>query len=229
MSGRHPARNGTRSRTRRRAGTLRQRVPVIGLSALLVAGCGGAGPSADAEGGDTPARASQPPLGQPTLPSTRDAGLTASGPGIERRTEPRDRGLAYGFDVGEIKPARDYLAEPRFADADLERGELLSLACQACHTLRENQRHNVGPNLFGVFGRQAGTVPGFPFSEALRGTGLIWTPKALEAWLVAPQAFVVGNTMAFAGYASETDRRDLIAFLLEVTSAEPAGSDSGVE
>jgi cytochrome c len=101
---------------------------------------------------------------------------------------------------------------------DLARGELLSLACQACHTLDAGGAHLIGPNLHGIFGRQAGTVPGFEYSAALRATDLVWTPTAVEAWLADPSGFIVGNNMAFTGYQSERDRRDLVAFLVRATT-----------
>ena len=124
---------------------------------------------------------------------------------------------AVRFDVGPIKTAAQYLAEPRFAGADRARGELLSLACAACHTLGAGEPHNVGPNLHGVFGRPAAGAPDFAYSEALRASGLVWTPLALEAWLAEPASFVPGTTMAFSGYRSADDRRDLIAYLLHAT------------
>jgi cytochrome c len=109
------------------------------------------------------------------------------------------------------------LVDPRFAAADRARGELLSLACAACHTLAAGQGTLVGPNLQGVFGRQAGSVAGFAYSPALQATGLVWTPVSLEAWLAEPASFVAGTTMAFSGYRSADDRRDLIAYLLRAT------------
>jgi cytochrome c len=126
-------------------------------------------------------------------------------------------GGAVGFDVGPVKTAAEYLAEPQFAAANVERGELLSLACAACHTFRAEQGALVGPNLHGVFGRPAAAVAGFAYSPALSATNLVWTPKALEAWLAEPAGFVVGTTMGFSGYRSPEDRRDLIAYLLQAT------------
>jgi cytochrome c len=121
------------------------------------------------------------------------------------------------FDYGPVKTAAEYLAEPQFAAADLQRGELLSFACAACHTLRAGEKTIVGPNLHGVFGRPAGTLADFAYSPALRGSRLVWTPRAVEAWLADPQRFVAGTTMAFTGLQSADDRRDLIAYLLRAT------------
>lgn len=134
-------------------------------------------------------------------------GVPTSPPGIP----------AAGFDPGPVRTAAEYLAEPQFAGADVARGELLGLACVACHRLEAEQGTLIGPHLEGVFGRRAGTVGGFQYSPALRASGLVWTPRSLEAWLANPAGFVEGTTMAFTGYRSAEDRRDLIAYLLRVT------------
>jgi cytochrome c len=124
---------------------------------------------------------------------------------------------AAGFDPGPVKTAAEYLAEPEFAGASFERGRLLALACAACHRFKAEEGTLIGPHLEGVFGRRAASVEGFDYSPALRESGLVWTPRSLEAWLANPARFVEGTTMAFAGYASPDDRRDLIAWLLRET------------
>jgi cytochrome c len=116
-----------------------------------------------------------------------------------------------------VKTAAEYLAEPELAAADAARGELLGFACAACHRFRAEQGTLIGPPLQGVFGRVAGSVPEFTYSPALKDSGLVWTPRSLEAWLANPSGFVEGTTMAFTGYRSAEDRRDLIAYLLRVT------------
>ncbi|HEY9183413.1 MAG TPA: cytochrome c family protein, partial [Gammaproteobacteria bacterium] len=117
-------------------------------------------------------------------------------PGGGQAPDPGTSGEARpaSFDAGPVRPAHEYLEEPRFAGADLKRGELLGLACLACHTLAAGEGTLVGPNLHGVFGRPAASLPGFEFSPALTASGLVWTPISLEAWLADPSGFVAGTT-----------------------------------
>ena len=76
-----------------------------------------------------------------------------------------------------------------------------------------------------MFGRPAGTSPGFDYSPALASAGFVWTPAALDAWLAAPSQFLPGNRMAFAGIQRESDRNALIAYLLRA-SDEAAGDSA---
>jgi cytochrome c len=124
---------------------------------------------------------------------------------------------AAAFDPGPIKTAAEYSMEAEFAGADVARGELLGFACAACHKFRAEEGTLIGPNLHGVFGRPAAALEGFAYSPALEQSGLVWTPRSLEAWLADPAEFVAGTTMAFTGYRSAEDRRDLIAYLLRAT------------
>jgi cytochrome c len=101
---------------------------------------------------------------------------------------------------------------------DLARGELLSFACQACHTLGAGGKHLIGPNLHGIIGRAAATQADFEYSDALRAADLVWTPETIDAWLKDPAGFLPGNNMPFSGYRSADDRRDLIAFLTRATA-----------
>ena len=114
-------------------------------------------------------------------------------------------------------PARKIQKWSCIAAADVARGELLGLACAACHRFRAAEGTLIGPHLQGVFGRPAATVEGFNYSPALKQSGLVWTPKSLEAWLADPAGFVPGTTMAFTGYRSREDRQALIAYLLHAT------------
>ena len=121
-----------------------------------------------------------------------------------------------------VLSSKDYLAEAAYASADTSRGQVLSTRCRACHSLEEGGATIVGPNLFGVFGRTAGSAPDYPYSDALSASGFVWTPRALDAWLAEPFAFLPGNRMSFPGLSERQDRNELIAYLLQYT-------DSGVQ
>lgn len=104
------------------------------------------------------------------------------------------------------------------ARVDDRRGEMLSYACMACHTLDRGGAHQIGPNLHGMFGRAAGSLPDFAYSDALRASDFVWTPGELDNWLSDPAGFLPGTTMAFTGYRQAEDRRALIAFLVAATT-----------
>lgn len=71
----------------------------------------------------------------------------------------------------------------------------------------------IGPSLFGVVGREAGTIPGFHYSPANKNSGITWTPEKLDPYLTNPKAIVPGTTMMFAGLKDAQQRADLIAYL----------------
>jgi len=81
--------------------------------------------------------------------------------------------------------------------------------CTGCHSLEHDRE---GPRLQGVFGRRAGEVPGFPYSDALRKAPILWDQRLLDQWLTDPDTLVPGNNMGFH-VARPDERRDLIRFL----------------
>lgn len=99
------------------------------------------------------------------------------------------------------------------AAGDSERGARVFQACAACHSL-EPGRHMSGPSLAGFWGRNAGTQPDFQrYSDALKGSQIVWSESTLDQWLSNPEATVPGNLMLFQGVRDEQSRADLIAFL----------------
>ncbi len=115
-------------------------------------------------------------------------------------------------------PADDL--DQRLAAANLKRGQLLFMVCKACHDIEPAQPPKAGPSLQGVFGRKAGTLPGFKYSDALVKSGVVWTPETMDEWLKQPGAMIPGNGMAFPGIASDTDRASLVAYLMSATAAK---------
>lgn len=73
-----------------------------------------------------------------------------------------------------------------------------------------------GPNLFGFLGRASGSAD-FPYSEANKNSGIVWSEKHLWEYLINPKAYIPGTKMVFAGIKKETERANLIAYLAEVT------------
>jgi cytochrome c len=94
---------------------------------------------------------------------------------------------------------------------DAARGEMLYQTCELCHSIDKNE---VGPMHRGVFGRVAGTVPDYNYSQALKASKIVWTESNLDKWLTNPQAFVPGSKMLYK-VESPQDRADIIAFLKE--------------
>lgn len=93
---------------------------------------------------------------------------------------------------------------------DPKAGEAIYARCMACHSLTYNR---TGPMHCGLFGRRAGTVPGFQYSEAMKHSGIVWNEKTLNEFLANPLKRVPGTAMGYAGIPDKKERRDLIAYL----------------
>lgn len=109
-----------------------------------------------------------------------------------------------------------------YNQADLDNGRRVFARCRSCHTITEGGPNMTGPNLFGVFGRQAGAHPDYNYSTAVKEAGFIWDGERLDHWLENPRTFLKGTKMSFAGIPDATDRRDVIAFLKVETGYAPS-------
>ena len=105
--------------------------------------------------------------------------------------------------------------------ADLDNGRRVFARCRSCHTLTEGGPNMTGPNLYGVFGREAGGHPDYNYSTAVKQAGFTWNAERLDHWLENPRTFLKGTKMSFAGIPDATDRRDVIAFLKVETGYTP--------
>ena len=102
--------------------------------------------------------------------------------------------------------------EEIFASADAAAGEGQFRACQACHVV-EPGVNGVGPSLYGVVGRAAGSVDGFNYSGALTEVVDVWTPEHLNEFLAGPKSYAPGTSMSYNGMRKIEDRANLIAWL----------------
>jgi cytochrome c len=106
-------------------------------------------------------------------------------------------------------------------------GKKLFEQCLSCHSLDASGKSvNAGPNLNGVIGRKAGTLPGYGFSAALKGSGITWTEADLDAFITRPAKKVPGTVMMFVGMRSAADRAALLCYLRSAAApaaAAPAG------
>lgn len=192
---------------------------IAAVSALALAACGGAGEPAPEEDmapeGDAASHSRVETGHGPEEPARATAGENAAG---QTGDEP-----AAADATGMSEEAQTILAdfgEP-YVSANLENGARVFRRCAACHTLEQGARHLVGPNLYGVFGREAGTAEGFRYSGAVENADFRWTPQRLDEWLANPREFLPGNRMAFPGLRDPQDRTDVIAHVAVETHAEP--------
>lgn len=98
------------------------------------------------------------------------------------------------------------------AGGDPVHGKMLYQACQACHSIDEN---DLGPRHRGVLGRRAGSIADYNYSAALKDSGLTWDPATLDRWLSNPSALVPGTKMFFK-FDDPQNRADVIAYLAEL-------------
>lgn len=96
---------------------------------------------------------------------------------------------------------------------DIAEGQKSFNKCRACHTVGENAKNGVGPMLNGLFGRKAGTIDGFKYSDANKNSGIVWDEKNFATYIKDPKAFMPGNRMAFIGIKNDTEIANLTAFL----------------
>ncbi len=99
------------------------------------------------------------------------------------------------------------------ASADPSKGNIKP--CVACHTFDNGGAHKVGPNLYGVLGRNIASAEGYgKYSSVLSGmSGDAWTFETMNAFLLKPKDFAKGTKMSFGGIKNDGNRADLIAYL----------------
>jgi cytochrome c len=124
-------------------------------------------------------------------------------------------GVALALAAG--APAVASKARPQ---GDASRGAAIYERCLACHALAYDR---TGPRHCGLFGRRAGSVADFPYSQAMKRSGIVWNETTLDRFLASPPSAVPGTTMGYAGVKDERERADLIAYLERADASAACG------
>jgi cytochrome c len=148
-------------------------------------------------GGDKPAKTE-------TATTTAEATAPAAAPVATAPAEPTAAELA--------TPAAPAVVTFASLTGDAAKGEKVFGQCKTCH-VAEKGVNRVGPSLWGLVGRTAGSIEGFKYSPANKNSGIVWTEEKLFEYLESPQKVIKGTYMAFAGLKNPQDRADVIAYL----------------
>ena len=101
---------------------------------------------------------------------------------------------------------------PALAAGDAAKGAKVFKKCKACHTANKGGKHRVGPNLFGIVGRQAGSTS-FKRYKGLKGSDIVWDEDSLDKWLTNPKKFIGKRTSMPFKLKKAGDRAAIIAYL----------------
>ncbi|MGI9413610.1 MAG: c-type cytochrome [Hyphomicrobiales bacterium] len=122
---------------------------------------------------------------------------------------------AAGGEAAEEQPKAVPISQ-MLAEADAGKGQAAMKKCGACHTWEKGGKKKIGPNLYDILGRPAGSVEGFKYSNGMQArAGEIgtWTYDTLGEFLAGPKKYIKGTSMAFAGVKKATPRAEMIMFL----------------
>lgn len=126
----------------------------------------------------------------------------------------RERGLA----AGAFALAALFAAGPaRSEGGDARTGEEVYSRCLACHALAFDR---TGPRHCGLFGRHAGSVPGFAYSDEMKRSKIVWNAATLDRFIADPVKVMPGTAMGYAGVKDARERADLIAYLKAASSSK---------
>jgi len=105
-----------------------------------------------------------------------------------------------------------------FASASASEGAKIFKKCAACHSVAQGGGNKIGPALWGVLGRKAGSVPDYKYSKAMVAYGKPWSFEEMDGFLAKPKEWVKGTKMSFSGLKNSKERAALILYMNENSS-----------
>ena len=104
-----------------------------------------------------------------------------------------------------------------FASTSAADGAKIFKKCLACHSIEKGGPNKIGPNIFGVLNRKAGSVSGYKYSKAMLAYGKVWSFEEMDGFLTKPKDWIKGTKMSFMGLKSAKDRSAVILYMNENT------------
>ena len=114
-----------------------------------------------------------------------------------------------------VKTGGDINISVLLALGNIDHGKMIFKKCAACHSVSKGGGNKIGPALWGVIGRKAGSTSDYKYSKAMSGFGKIWDFEGMNTFLIKPKNYVKGTKMAYVGLKKEKDRASIILYLNE--------------
>jgi len=105
-----------------------------------------------------------------------------------------------------------------FASTSAAEGAKVFKKCAACHSIAEGGKNKIGPALWGVLGRQAGSLPDYKYSKAMVAHGKKWSFEEMNGFLLKPKDWIKGTKMSYSGLKNEKERAAVILYMNQNTN-----------
>ena len=106
-----------------------------------------------------------------------------------------------------------------FSSTSATEGAKVFKKCLACHSIAQGGANKIGPALWGVLGRNAGSVSNYKYSKAMIAYSKPWSFNEMDGFLAKPKDWIKGTKMSFAGLKNAKERAAVILYMNENTNS----------